>query len=141
MTETPSWVVHKFGGSSVADAQCIARVAGIVESQRGAQQAVVLSACKGVTDALLDLVSLAESQQPVWRERLAAVRERHAGIAGELLDPAFPRPNTWRRSIGTWRTSRACCKPPASCDRPHRRYAICARASARSGRPDCSYAI
>jgi bifunctional aspartokinase / homoserine dehydrogenase 1 len=86
MTETPSWVVHKFGGSSVADAQCIARVAGIVESQRGAQQAVVLSACKGVTDALLDLVTLAESQQSVWRERLAAVRERHAGIAGELLD-------------------------------------------------------
>jgi aspartokinase/homoserine dehydrogenase 1 len=86
MTETPSWVVHKFGGSSVADAQCIARVAGIVESQRGAQQAVVLSACKGVTDALLELVSLAESQQSVWRERLAAVRERHAGIARELLD-------------------------------------------------------
>jgi bifunctional aspartokinase / homoserine dehydrogenase 1 len=88
MTETSAWVVHKFGGSSVADAQCFERVAGILESQTGAQQAVVLSACKGVTDALLDLVSQAEAQQPVWRERLAAVRERHAGIAAALLDSA-----------------------------------------------------
>ncbi len=85
MTESPSWVVHKFGGSSVADAKCFERVADIIESQKGPHQAIVLSACKGVTDALLDLVSLAESQQPVWRERLTAVRERHAGIAQTLL--------------------------------------------------------
>ena len=26
------WVVHKFGGSSVADAQCFERVARIIES-------------------------------------------------------------------------------------------------------------
>src|ERR1700742_680174 len=87
MTESPSWVVHKFGGSSVADAKCFERVADIVESQKGPHQAIVLSACKGATDALLDLVSLAESQQPGWRERLAALRERHAGFAASLLDP------------------------------------------------------
>jgi bifunctional aspartokinase / homoserine dehydrogenase 1 len=86
MTENPSWVVHKFGGSSVADAKCFERVADIVESQKGLNQAIVLSACKGVTDALLDLVVLAESQQTVWRERLAALRERHAGIAATLLE-------------------------------------------------------
>ena len=85
MTESPSWVVHKFGGSSVADAKCFERVADIVESQKGSHQAIVLSACKGITDALLDLVSLAESQQPTWRERLTTVRERHAGIASTLL--------------------------------------------------------
>jgi aspartokinase/homoserine dehydrogenase 1 len=88
MSENPSWVVHKFGGSSVADARCFERVADIVESQAGPNQAVVLSACKGVTDALLELVTLAESQQTSWRERLTAVRERHAGIAGTLLDAA-----------------------------------------------------
>jgi aspartokinase/homoserine dehydrogenase 1 len=84
---TPAtWVVHKFGGSSVADAQCFERVAKIVESQPAVQLAVVLSACKGITDALLELVSLAEAQQSVWHERLAAVRERHAGIASTLLN-------------------------------------------------------
>jgi aspartokinase/homoserine dehydrogenase 1 len=88
MTENPSWVVHKFGGSSVADAKCFERVADIVESQSGPNQAIVLSACKGVTDALLDLVTLAESQQASWRERLSALRERHAGIAASLLEAA-----------------------------------------------------
>jgi|HubBroStandDraft_1064217.scaffolds.fasta_scaffold17590_2 aspartokinase/homoserine dehydrogenase 1 len=85
MTDPHSWVVHKFGGSSVADAQCFERVANIIESQPAAQLGVVLSACKGITDALLELVTLAESQQSSWREKLAAVRERHAGIAATLL--------------------------------------------------------
>ncbi len=77
--------MHKFGGSSVADARCFERVAGIVESQRRPRLAIVLSACKGVTDALLELVSLAEAQQSDWWQRLADLRERHAGIATELL--------------------------------------------------------
>ena len=55
------WIVHKFGGSSVADAQCFARVADIVESSPRLREAVVLSACRGVTDALLGLLEAAES--------------------------------------------------------------------------------
>src|SRR5579863_9064686 len=84
----PAWVVHKFGGSSVADAQCFERVAAILESSAhaGTRIAVVLSACKGVTDELLELVVLAERQQQGWRSRLAALRERHAGIAAALLE-------------------------------------------------------
>jgi aspartokinase/homoserine dehydrogenase 1 len=85
--DTQAWVVHKFGGSSVADAQCFERVAAIVESQTGRPRlAVVLSACKGVTDSLLDLVALAERQQSDWQQRLSALRERHAAIASALLD-------------------------------------------------------
>jgi aspartokinase/homoserine dehydrogenase 1 len=80
-----AWVVHKFGGSSVADAECFERVATILESQTGARLAVVLSACKGVTDALLDLVKQAEQQSSAWEENLAAIRARHARIAGSLL--------------------------------------------------------
>jgi bifunctional aspartokinase / homoserine dehydrogenase 1 len=83
-----SWVVHKFGGSSVADAACFARVAAIVEAQAGQKQAVVLSACKGVTDALLKLVQSAERQDESWRSGIDALRARHAGIAGELLPAA-----------------------------------------------------
>ena len=82
------WVVHKFGGSSVADAQCFGRVAAIVESHSGQRLAVVLSACKGVTDALLQLVALAERQDESWRGELLALRERHANIARALLPAA-----------------------------------------------------
>src|SRR5450631_249987 len=85
-TDPRSWVVHKFGGSSVADADCFVRVALIIESQPRERLAVVLSACKGVTDALLRLVDLAEAQSDAWRAELGSLRERHAGIAGALLD-------------------------------------------------------
>src|SRR5215469_8278633 len=86
---TDSWVVHKFGGSSVADADCFARVAEILESVKHPRLAVVLSACRGVTDALLRLVALAERQDASWQGELAQLRERHAGIARTLL-PAAP---------------------------------------------------
>ncbi len=80
-----SWVVHKFGGSSVADAGCFRRVAEIVESVPQPRLAVVLSACRGVTDALLKLVELAERQDTGYPAELSALRERHAAIARELL--------------------------------------------------------
>ncbi len=57
-----AWKVHKFGGSSVADAACMQRVAEIIEGDPAPRKAVVLSACRGVTDALLSLVALAEQQ-------------------------------------------------------------------------------
>jgi aspartokinase/homoserine dehydrogenase 1 len=85
-TDPSAWVVHKFGGSSVADADCFARVAAIVESQPQARLAVVLSACKGVTDALLGLVSQAERQDGAWKEGLTALRARHEKIAAALLE-------------------------------------------------------
>ncbi len=84
---TDSWVVHKFGGSSVADADCFARVAGILETVPQPRLAVVLSACRGVTDALLRLVTLAERQDASYQSELAALRERHSAIARTLLAP------------------------------------------------------
>ncbi|HSC09321.1 MAG TPA: bifunctional aspartate kinase/homoserine dehydrogenase I [Steroidobacteraceae bacterium] len=80
------WTVHKFGGSSVADAECFRRVAQIVEGG-GARQAVVLSACRGVTDALLALVTLAEQQDVSFDARLNEIRERHIDIAEAVLKP------------------------------------------------------
>ncbi len=80
-----SWVVYKFGGSSVANADCFARVAAIVESQSRHRIALVLSACKGVTDGLLQLVSLAERQDEAWRVQLRILRKRHEEIASALL--------------------------------------------------------
>jgi aspartokinase/homoserine dehydrogenase 1 len=82
---TDPWVVHKFGGSSVADADCFRRVAAILDSQPTERLGVVLSACRGVTDALLRLVSLAERQDDSYRSEIASLRARHATIAETLL--------------------------------------------------------
>src|SRR3954447_9403191 len=88
MSDASRWRVHKFGGSSVADADCMARVAAILEDDPRPRVAAVLSACRGVTDALLGLVAAAERQGPAVTHRLAALRERHAEIANALLEAA-----------------------------------------------------
>src|SRR5947207_13931822 len=77
------WRVHKFGGSSVADAACIQRVADIIDKDRGKRLGVVLSACRGVTDALLALITQAERQQPV-DDAVLALRERAVEIRPAL---------------------------------------------------------
>ncbi|MGB6605095.1 MAG: bifunctional aspartate kinase/homoserine dehydrogenase I [Steroidobacteraceae bacterium] len=86
MIKADPWVVHKFGGSSVADADCFRRVAEILESAPGARLGVVLSACRGVTDALLRLVALAERQDEAYFTEIAQLRARHATIAATLLE-------------------------------------------------------
>ena len=78
-----SWRVFKFGGSSVADAASMRRVADIIEGEPAGPLAVVLSACKGVTDGLLDLVSAAERQESAGPV-LAGLRQRHLAIATEI---------------------------------------------------------
>jgi len=70
------WIVHKFGGSSVADASCFRRVADIIEASANPREAVVLSACRGVTDALLMLVTLANG--PAATSWPRSKRSRHA---------------------------------------------------------------
>jgi aspartokinase/homoserine dehydrogenase 1 len=85
MSNSAPWFVHKFGGSSVADAACFERVASILDASAAERLGVVLSACKGVTDALLELISLAEGQDERYRGQVAALRERHITIAEALL--------------------------------------------------------
>jgi len=61
------------------------RVAEIIEGDPAPRKAVVLSACRGVTDALLSLVTLAEQQDAALDDRIETLRQRHIGIARELL--------------------------------------------------------
>src|SRR5688572_16463411 len=82
-----AWRVFKFGGSSVADAVCMKQVASIVEGEPAGPLAVVLSASRGVTDALLDLVALAERQEDTDAQ-LATLRQRHADMAKALCATA-----------------------------------------------------
>ena len=91
MATSDRWIVHKFGGSSVADADCFARVASLLESQAPGRLGVVLSACRGVTDALLGLISLAEQQDEGFHGELSRLRDRHAQIAEKLLCAASAR--------------------------------------------------
>jgi bifunctional aspartokinase / homoserine dehydrogenase 1 len=79
------WIVHKFGGSSVADAGCFRRVAEIVEASPNPREAVVLSACRGVTDALLALVTLAEKPEGYFPSAIEALKRRHVELARELV--------------------------------------------------------
>ena len=53
------WVVHKFGGTSLADAERYRNVAAIMDAQGGNRKAVIVSAMHKVTDALIELVDLA----------------------------------------------------------------------------------
>jgi aspartokinase/homoserine dehydrogenase 1 len=79
------WVVHKFGGSSVADAACFRQVAEIVEASSNPREAIVLSACRGVTDSLLELVVLAEQPNKEFGPSIRALKARHLDLAAELL--------------------------------------------------------
>ncbi len=87
VSDPSAWVVHKFGGSSVADAECFRRVANILETLPAGRLGVVLSACRGVTDSLLGLVARAEAQDDSYRGELDSLRVRHGTIAEALLSP------------------------------------------------------
>ncbi len=82
------WLVHKFGGSSVADAGCFRRVADIVEASPNPREAVVLSACRGVTDALLALITLAEKPDGDFIAAIGALKARHTELAAALVSQA-----------------------------------------------------
>ena len=76
-------VVLKFGGTSVADADAIARLVAIVAARRGART-VVVSALAGVTDALLEIARVAPVDAPLARGSLAALVRRHHDVASVL---------------------------------------------------------
>ncbi|HCR32587.1 MAG TPA: bifunctional aspartate kinase/homoserine dehydrogenase I, partial [Stenotrophomonas sp.] len=81
----PSTVVHKFGGTSVANAERYRHVAGLLLARPEPLQVTVVSAMKGVTDALIELAQLAARGDAGWREAWYALRARHRGAAVALL--------------------------------------------------------
>ena len=83
------WVVHKFGGSSVADAACFRRVAEIIEASPNPREAIVLSACRGVTDDLLQLINLAERTNEDFGPAIRALELRHLKLASELVSQSM----------------------------------------------------
>lgn len=88
MDRTRPWVVHKFGGTSLADVERFARAGRLVAESggRGDRRCVVVSAMGGVTDALLALAEAAA------RDRAApgteALFARLDATAAGLLEPS-----------------------------------------------------
>ena len=73
-----NWIVHKFGGTSVANAQRYIDVAKIILDKKDqTNKAVVLSAMKGVTDALISLTTNAEKQNSNWELDLNKLQNQH----------------------------------------------------------------
>jgi aspartokinase/homoserine dehydrogenase 1 len=79
------WIVHKFGGSSLADARCIDHVAGLIAARDDEAQAVVVSAMAGATNTLLAAADDAAAARAGWEDRLEGLRQQHLETAGELL--------------------------------------------------------
>ena len=79
------WVVHKFGGTSLADAKRIGAAADLVGTGADGRTAIVVSAMGGVTDALLDMLGLAAGQQRDYAAALDAIVDRHIVTARELV--------------------------------------------------------
>ncbi len=79
-------IVCKFGGTSVADAEAIARVVDVVVSKRVSLPVVVVSALGGATNQLLDLArKAAEGELLAALHLLEQLRDRHLREAHALL--------------------------------------------------------
>src|ERR1700733_8560993 len=85
--------VMKFGGTSVGDASCIARVAQIVNAaaKEGPIVAVV-SAMSGVTNRLIEAANLAAAGEARLAETVfASLRQQHETALAALISDEFKR--------------------------------------------------
>ncbi|MGH9712663.1 MAG: aspartate kinase [Candidatus Acidiferrales bacterium] len=91
--------VMKFGGTSVADATCIARAAQIVaQAARDGQIIVVVSAMSGVTNRLIDGARRAETGDREAGAALAhGLHKQHEAALHALIPPGERRENLARQ--------------------------------------------
>ena len=79
------WIVHKFGGTSVADAERYRAAAEIVLARApGERTAVVVSAMSGVTNVLIQAVELAASNNSAYLTKLQELQRRHLDTVSAL---------------------------------------------------------
>ncbi len=83
------WKIHKFGGTSLSDADCFKQVAGLLLREReGAPTVslgVVVSAMGGMTDRLYRLSAQAEGDDDGFVSELQSIGERYSTAAKDLL--------------------------------------------------------
>ena len=76
-------IVHKFGGTSVADAERYRHVARLLLARDEYEQITVVSAMKGVTDALIELCGLASRSRGEWRDKQKTAYKLECGALVE----------------------------------------------------------
>ena len=76
--------VLKFGGTSVATSESLSNVIKIVKNQKSAV-AVVVSAFRGVTDLLIEMLSLAQSGNEKYKDSLSKVEKLHIEIIKKFI--------------------------------------------------------
>jgi bifunctional aspartokinase / homoserine dehydrogenase 1 len=82
---TARWTVHKFGGTSLADADRYRSASEIILSPRSTERvAVVVSAMSGVTNALIESVNLAALNDQSYLKTLEALENRHLETIARL---------------------------------------------------------
>lgn len=78
--------VIKFGGTSVANAENIARALSIVKQKKEKEPVIVIvSALGGVTDVLLNAAIAASEKDEVYKEALALLEIRHLDAVKSLI--------------------------------------------------------
>jgi bifunctional aspartokinase / homoserine dehydrogenase 1 len=78
--------VLKFGGTSVANAENIERVIGIVKEKLSNEVLIVIvSALGGTTDALLECGKLAAGGNEIYTEKLHAIEQKHIAAVKDLI--------------------------------------------------------
>jgi aspartokinase/homoserine dehydrogenase 1 len=84
------WKVHKFGGTSVLNADRYKNVSEIVLTKiPQSRRAVVVSAMKGVTDDLIRAVEMAAGKYESYRDILEQIKARHHKEIETLLKKDF----------------------------------------------------
>ncbi|XXQ38988.1 aspartate kinase [Plasmodiophora brassicae] len=106
-----AWVVHKFGGTSVADAGCYRRAVSLLGDDIGAGHGVVVVvSAQGrardahgamthdkVTSLLIECASRAARRDSSYADVLRAVVDRHVAAAHDLIDDDTERDAFLRR--------------------------------------------
>jgi aspartokinase/homoserine dehydrogenase 1 len=80
-----NWVAHKFGGTSVGNADRYRAVVEILKKESGVKQAIVVSAMSKVTDALIELVEAARRRDESYTSKLDVLKKRHIDTVIDLL--------------------------------------------------------
>lgn len=84
------WVTHKFGGTSLADADAYRAVTAVIEGSDHPRQAVVVSAAAGMTDGLIELVSRAGRRDRSFEELAESLRDHQVALIEDLLAGSGP---------------------------------------------------
>jgi aspartokinase/homoserine dehydrogenase 1 len=90
------WRVHKFGGSSFADPECYAFVAGLINSFDG-KNLIVVSAMNGITNLLYAVCERAKEGSFLDSKEWSLLHSRIVGVISLRLGDSFSRSKEVRR--------------------------------------------